>query len=101
MPFSLVVRRSAILVLPEQGVHWTTACCKPSTTPVLTSFSKCSRDSNVECISIRAGGIRQVLDESTATGAAVAGRGSFEPAGGWGGDHRDGVPRNASVVPCS
>ena len=26
------------------------------------------------------------------TGAAVAGRGTFEPAGGWGGDHHDGVP---------
>ena len=27
-----------------------------------------------------------------ATGAIVAGRGTFEPAGGWGGDHHDGVP---------
>ncbi len=27
-----------------------------------------------------------------ATGAVVAGRGTFEPAGGWGGDHHDGVP---------
>jgi len=26
-----------------------------------------------------------------ATGAVVAGRGTFEPAGGWGGDHHDGV----------
>jgi dihydrofolate reductase len=34
----------------------------------------------------------QVLDELTATGAVVAGRGTFEPAGGWGGDHHDGVP---------
>jgi dihydrofolate reductase len=25
-------------------------------------------------------------------GAVVAGRGTFEPAGGWGGDHHDGVP---------
>ena len=25
------------------------------------------------------------------TGAVVAGRGTFEPAGGWGGDHHDGV----------
>jgi dihydrofolate reductase len=33
-----------------------------------------------------------VLDESLATGAVVAGRGTFEPAGGWGGDHHDGVP---------
>ena len=27
-----------------------------------------------------------------ATGAVVAGRRTFEPAGGWGGDHHDGVP---------
>ena len=26
------------------------------------------------------------------TGAVVAGRGTFEPAGGWDGDHHDGVP---------
>jgi dihydrofolate reductase len=26
------------------------------------------------------------------TGAVVAGRGTFELAGGWGGDHHDGVP---------
>jgi dihydrofolate reductase len=34
----------------------------------------------------------QVIDEFMATGATVAGRGTFEPAGGWGGDHHDGVP---------
>jgi dihydrofolate reductase len=34
----------------------------------------------------------QVVDEFMATGAVVAGRGTFEPAGGWGGDHHDGVP---------
>jgi dihydrofolate reductase len=34
----------------------------------------------------------QVFDEMMATGAIVAGRGTFEPAGGWGGDHHDGVP---------
>jgi dihydrofolate reductase len=33
-----------------------------------------------------------VWDEMMATGAVVAGRGTFEPAGGWGGDHHDGVP---------
>jgi dihydrofolate reductase len=33
-----------------------------------------------------------VYDEFMATGAVVAGRGTFEPAGGWGGDHHDGVP---------
>src|SRR6476660_2594484 len=35
---------------------------------------------------------RQVVDEFMSTGAVVAGRGTFELAGGWGGDHRDGVP---------
>jgi dihydrofolate reductase len=34
----------------------------------------------------------QIVDEFLATGAVVAGRGTFEPAGGWGGDHHDGVP---------
>jgi dihydrofolate reductase len=39
------------------------------------------------------GGINgQIVDEFMATGAVVAGRGTFEPAGGWGGDHHDGVP---------
>jgi dihydrofolate reductase len=33
-----------------------------------------------------------VFDEMMSTGAVVAGRGTFEPAGGWGGDHHDGVP---------
>jgi len=34
----------------------------------------------------------QLFDELMATGAVVAGRGTFEPADGWGGDHHDGVP---------
>jgi dihydrofolate reductase len=34
----------------------------------------------------------QVVREFMSTGAVVAGRGTFEPAGGWGGDHHDGVP---------
>jgi dihydrofolate reductase len=39
------------------------------------------------------GGVNgRVVDEFMATGAVVAGRGTFEPAGGWGGDHHDGVP---------
>jgi dihydrofolate reductase len=33
-----------------------------------------------------------VIDEFMATGAVVAGRGTVEPAGYWGGDHHDGVP---------
>ena len=38
------------------------------------------------------GANRQIYDEFMATGAVVAGLGTFEPAGGWGGDHHDGVP---------
>ena len=34
----------------------------------------------------------QIVEEFLATGAVVAGRGTFEPAGGWGCDHHDGVP---------
>ena len=40
----------------------------------------------------RAGINGQVVDEFMATGAVVAGRGTFELAGGWAGDHHDGVP---------
>ena len=41
----------------------------------------------------RAGGVNgRVVDEFMTTGAVVAGMGTFEPAGGWGGDHHDGVP---------
>ena len=45
-----------------------------------------------EAVSRLAGVNREVIDELMATGAVVAGRGTFEPAGGWGGDHHDGVP---------
>src|ERR1700730_15471887 len=42
---------------------------------------------------VRPAGVNgQVFDEMMSTGAVVAGRGTFEPAGGWGGDHHDGVP---------
>jgi dihydrofolate reductase len=34
----------------------------------------------------------QVFDELMATGAVVTGRRTFELAGGWAGDHHDGVP---------
>src|SRR5690349_24427014 len=34
----------------------------------------------------------RVVAELMSTGAVVAGRGTFEPAGGWGGDHHDSVP---------
>jgi dihydrofolate reductase len=39
-----------------------------------------------------AGANGEVSAEMRSTGAVVAGRGTFEPAGGWGGDHHDGVP---------
>ena len=42
---------------------------------------------------VRPAGVNgQVFDEMMSTGAVVAGRGTFEPADGWGGDHHDGVP---------
>jgi len=42
---------------------------------------------------VRPAGVNgQVFDEMMSTGAVLAGRGTFEPAGGWGGDHHDGVP---------
>jgi dihydrofolate reductase len=34
----------------------------------------------------------QIVHEFMSTGAVVAGRGTFEPANGWSGDHHDGVP---------
>ncbi len=34
---------------------------------------------------------REVMDDALTTGAVVAGRGTFEPAEGWGGDHHNGV----------
>jgi dihydrofolate reductase len=39
------------------------------------------------------GGVNgQIVEEFMSTGAVVAGRGTFEPANGWGGDHHDGAP---------
>ena len=35
---------------------------------------------------------QSVVDEFMSTGAVIAGRGTFEPAKGWNGDHHDGVP---------
>ncbi|HVV21628.1 MAG TPA: dihydrofolate reductase family protein [Pseudonocardiaceae bacterium] len=34
----------------------------------------------------------RMVDEAMATGAVITGRGTFEAATGWGGDHHDGVP---------
>src|SRR5947209_5132317 len=41
---------------------------------------------------LRGGANRQIYDEAMSTGAVIAGRGTFEGAGGWDGDHHDGVP---------
>jgi dihydrofolate reductase len=51
-------------------------------------------DGDVDLAAIRRPGTvnGQIVEEFMATGAVVAGRGTFEPAGGWGGDHHDGVP---------
>jgi dihydrofolate reductase len=49
-------------------------------------------DVDVEAIRGAGGANGTVIDEFMSTGAVVAGRGTFEPAGGWGGDHHDGVP---------
>jgi dihydrofolate reductase len=49
-------------------------------------------DAGHEGVGRPAGVNGEVFDEVMATGAVVAGRGTFEPAGGWGGDHHDGVP---------
>jgi dihydrofolate reductase len=51
-------------------------------------------DGDVDLEAIRrSGGVNgRIVDEFMATGAVVAGRGTFEPAGGWGGDHHNGVP---------
>jgi dihydrofolate reductase len=49
-------------------------------------------DADHKAISSLAGVNGQVVHEFMATGAVVAGRGTFEPAEGWGGDHHDGVP---------
>lgn len=34
----------------------------------------------------------QIIEEAMSTGAVITGRGTFEAANGWGGDHHDGVP---------
>ena len=49
-------------------------------------------DAGHEGVGRPAGVNGQTFDEFMATGAVVCGRGTIEPAGGWGGDHHDGVP---------
>ena len=41
---------------------------------------------------LRGGANREIYDEIMSTGAVIAGRGTFEGADGWNGDHHDGVP---------
>lgn len=41
---------------------------------------------------LRGGANRQIYDEIMSTGAVIAGRGTFEGADGWKGNHHDGVP---------
>jgi dihydrofolate reductase len=50
------------------------------------------RDDHKDAAAQLQGANRQIYDEFMSTGAVLAGRGTFEPAGGWGGDHHDGVP---------
>jgi dihydrofolate reductase len=56
-------------------------------------FPGAEDDDDFEAAVARLRGVnRQIYDEFMSTGAIFAGRGTFEPAGGWGGDHHDGVP---------
>jgi dihydrofolate reductase len=52
------------------------------------------RDGGVDPASYRpdGGANAEVFDELMATGAVVTGRRTFDHAGGWAGDHHDGVP---------
>jgi dihydrofolate reductase len=58
----------------------------------LHEWAMTSGDVDLEAIRRSAGVNGKVVDEFMSTGGVVAGRGTFEPAGGWGGDHHDGVP---------
>src|SRR5688572_18499811 len=59
----------------------------------LHEWALTAADDDHKAIDRSLGGVNsQVVDEFMATGAVVCGRGTFEPAGGWGGDHHDGVP---------
>ena len=58
----------------------------------LHDWSMTSGADDVEASRHLGGDNGKVLDEFMATGAVVAGRGTFEPADGWHGDHHDGVP---------
>ena len=59
----------------------------------LHEWAPTAADADRKASSGRLAGVNgQVVDEFMATAAVVAGRGTFEPAGGWGGDHHEGVP---------
>ncbi len=59
----------------------------------LHEWALTSAEADHKEVSGRLSGVNgKVFDEVMATGAVVAGRGTFEPAGGWDGDHHDGVP---------
>jgi len=49
-------------------------------------------DVDLESVRRSGGANGQIVDEFMSTGATVAGRATFELAGGWGGDHHDGAP---------
>jgi len=49
-------------------------------------------DSATDALARVTGVNAEVVEEMMSTGAVVAGRTTFELAGGWGGDHHDGVP---------
>jgi dihydrofolate reductase len=49
-------------------------------------------DIDIDAVRHTGGVNSRIVDEFLSTGAVVAGRGTVEPAGWWGGDHHDGVP---------
>jgi dihydrofolate reductase len=58
----------------------------------LHEWAAAGGDVDLKAISDQGGVNGQIVDEFMSTGAIVAGRGTFEPAGGWGGDHHDSAP---------
>jgi dihydrofolate reductase len=64
----------------------------PSSEGDESTLPRRSRDEIVQGTLRVEGTNAQVVAEFMSTGAVVAGRGTVEPAGYWGGDHHDGVP---------
>jgi dihydrofolate reductase len=58
----------------------------------LHEWAMAGSDVDLDAIRSSGGANGQIIDEFMSTGATVAGRGTFELAEGWGGDHHDGVP---------